>query len=237
MQNVNTVADLAIAMPAAIPVLERFKIDYCCHGNQPIEQACSRAGITTDQLLALIEKEPATGETRTWDGVPLMDIVHFVIVTHHAYTRTTLQTLAQLGEKVADKHGPRHPELFAVKELLDEITQELLPHMIKEEQILFPYFDALAASNGNIPIPFFGTVRNPIRLMMVEHEAAGEKMAEIRAAANDFELPPDACTSYTAFYKMLGQLEDDLHRHIHLENNVLFPNAIAIEASAVEAVV
>lgn len=237
MPNVNTVADLAVAMPAAIPVLEKFKIDYCCHGNQPIEQACSRAGITTDQLLGLIEKEPAAAETRSWDGVPLMDIVHFVITKHHAYTRTTLETLAQLGAKVAEKHGPRHPELIAVKRLLGQLTDDLIPHMIKEEQILFPYFDALAASNGNVPIPFFGTVRNPIRLMMVEHEAAGENMAEIRAAANDFDLPADACTSFTAFYKLLGQLEDDLHRHIHLENNILFPQAVAIEASAVEAAV
>ncbi|HKB81430.1 MAG TPA: iron-sulfur cluster repair di-iron protein [Thermoanaerobaculia bacterium] len=231
MTNTNTVAELAVAMPQAIPVLERLKIDYCCKGRQPIEQACSRAGITTDQLLSLIEGEPAAGETRSWDDAPLQEIVAFILRTHHAYTRATLDTLQQLAAKVATRHGPHHPELVRVQRLVAQLQDDLMPHMMKEEQILFPYFDQLEPSGGGSASPF-GTVRNPIRMMMMEHEAAGELVAEIRAATNDFALPADACTSFTAFYKMLAALEDDLHRHIHLENNVLFPRAIAMESAA-----
>lgn len=234
MQNANSVADLAIAMPAAIPVLERLKIDYCCHGNQPIEQACSRAGITADQLLNLIEQEPVGGDGRTWDNASLMDIVQFILNTHHAYTRTTLQTLGQLASKVAQRHGTNHPELQRIERLVAELTDDLMPHMMKEEHILFPYLEELS-SGQEVPAPFFGSVRNPIQMMMIEHDAAGEKVAEIRAAANDYELPADACTSYTAFYKMLNALEEDLHRHIHLENNILFPRAIARESTPAEA--
>jgi regulator of cell morphogenesis and NO signaling len=230
MQNSNTVAELAIAMPAAIPVLERLKIDYCCHGNQPIEQACSRAGITPEQLVTLIQSEPAGGEERSWDAATLMEIVRFILSTHHAYTRSTLQTLGELAAKVSRKHGPHHPELMTIERLVAALTDDLMPHMMKEEQILFPYFEQLDRG-GEVPLPFFGSVRNPIRLMMAEHDAAGEKMAEIRAASNDYSLPADACTSFTAFYKMLAAIEEDLHRHIHLENNVLFPRAIAMESA------
>jgi len=231
MTNTNTVAELAIAMPQAIPVLERLKIDYCCKGHQRIEQACSRAGITTDQLLSLIEREPAAGETRPWDNAPLKSIVTFILETHHAYTRATLETLQQLAAKVAARHGAHYPELIRLQGLVAELNDELIPHMMKEEQILFPYLDELESEAG-AAIPFFGTVRNPIRLMMLEHEAAGEKMAEIREMTNSFVLPADACTSFTVYYKTLAALEDDLHRHIHLENNVLFPRAITMESAA-----
>jgi regulator of cell morphogenesis and NO signaling len=229
MQSPNTIAELALAMPRAIPVLERLRIDYCCHGSQSIQQACSRATITSDELLTLINSEPAGGEARSWEGAPLTDIIHFIVGTHHTYTRTTLQTLQGLGAKVRGVHGARHPELAALERLVHELTADLMPHMMKEEQILFPYLDQL--ESGDAPPPMFGTVKNPIRMMMLEHDAAGEKMAEIRAAAIDFTPPPDACTSFTAFYIMLGELEQDLHRHIHLENNILFPSAVTLEES------
>lgn len=230
MTITNTVAELAIAMPAAIPVLERLKIDYCCHGNQPIEQACTRAGITPEQLVTLIQSEPVAGESRPWENATLADIVRYIVVTHHAYTRTTLQTVGELAAKVAQRHGAHHPELLSIARLVGALTDDLMPHMMKEENILFPYFEQLS-DGGDVPAPFFGTARTPIQMMMAEHDAAGEKIAEIRAASNDFNLPADACTSYTVFYKMLGELEEDLHRHIHLENNILFPRAIEAEST------
>lgn len=227
MQSTNTIAEMAIAIPASIPVLERLRIDYCCNEQQSIDQACTRAGISPEQLLTLIGKEP-TGSTRSWDGSTVTEIMRFILETHHVYTRVTLQTLQGLAAKVAQKHGVRYPELTVLQRLAGELVDDLLPHMMKEEQILFPYVKELE-SKGEAPIPFFGTVRNPIRMMVLEHEAAGEKMAEIRAAANDYLPPGDACTSFTAFYKMLSEFENDLHRHIHLENNVLFPRVMALE--------
>jgi regulator of cell morphogenesis and NO signaling len=238
MQNTNTVAELAIALPAAIPVLERLKIDYCCHGNQSIEKACGSVGITPEQLLNLINKEPVGGDVRSWDDVPLTALISFIVDTHHAYTRSTLSNLQGLASKVVKAHGAGHPELVTIEGLVAEATNDLLPHMMKEEQILFPYVAELEraqVSGKEVPMPFFGTARNPIRMMMIEHEAVGEKLAEIRAAANDYTLPEDACTSFTAFYKLLAEFEADIHRHIHVENNVLFPRTMTLETLAPKA--
>jgi regulator of cell morphogenesis and NO signaling len=237
MQNTNTVAELAIAIPRSIPVLEKLHIDYCCRGTQPIDQACRRAGITAHELLSLINSEPAAAaEARSWDKTSLTTMIQFIIDTHHAYTRQTLQTLQGLAAKVRDRHGEHHPELIPLARLVGELMADLIPHMMKEEQIVFPYVSELE-SGDDVPPPFFGTVRNPIRMLMMEHEAAGEKVAEIRSVTSNFELPADACTSFTAFYNLLQELERDLHSHIHLENNVLFPRAAALEESALKVTV
>ena len=235
METTNTIAELAIAMPHAIPVLERLGIDYCCHGKQSVQQACATAGVTTDELLHLIHGTPAAGEERAWDGISMTDITKFIVDTHHAYTRQALMTLKMLSEKVANAHGTRHAELIPLQKLVNDLVGDLLPHMLKEEQVLFPYIFALdeaIAGDAEVPMPFFGTVRNPVRMMMLEHEAAGEILAEIRKLSNDFEVPADGCTSYRVYYKTLAELEQDLHRHIHVENNVLFPKAIAAESHA-----
>lgn len=232
MQNTDTVAELVIAIPSAIPVFERLQIDYCCHGGRSLAEACSIAGITTHELLELIESTPRSEEVQVLDGMTLTAMMSFIVDMHHGFTRSTLETLQTLGVKVREHHGPRHPELVAVEKLIQEMTIELIPHMMKEEQVLFPYIKAMenATENGlDAPVPFFGTVRNPIRTMMLEHETVGEKMAEVRALTNDFKVPADGCASYTALYETLFGLEQDLHRHIHLENNILFPRAAAME--------
>ena len=235
MELTNTIGELAIAMPNAIPVLERLRIDYCCHGKQSVQQACSNAGVSTEELLQLIRNTPATADERAWDGVSMTDITKFIVDTHHAYTRQALMTLQFLSQKVAAAHGERHPELIALQKFVGQLVGDLLPHMLKEEQVLFPYIfslDEAIAGDAEVPIPFFGTVKNPVRMMMLEHETAGEVLAEIRQLTNGFAVPDDGCTSYRAYYKALADLEQDLHRHIHLENNVLFPKAIEAEDGA-----
>lgn len=239
MEKPNTVAELAIAMPVSIPVLQRLKIDYCCHGDQSVQQACNAAGMTADELMHLIEKEPAAGDVRSWDGVTLTEVVRFVIDTHHAYTRQSLETLQWMAAKVRDRHGAHHPELATLARLVAEATDDLIPHMMKEEQILFPYIEQIeeAQTNGtDAPTPFFGTARNPVRMMMAEHETVGEKLAEMRSITEDYTLPEGACTTFTAYFNLLQDLERDLHNHIHLENNILFPRAIALEDEAPKAV-
>lgn len=233
MQNTNTVADLATAIPRAIPVLERLGIDYCCRGKQSIEEACLRSGVTPQELLILIDKE-GSAATAAPDAT-LSELMRFIVDTHHAFTRDSLATLQRLSKKVRDVHGTNHPELVRVAVLVTELSDDLLPHMMKEEQVLFPYVTALEEAvlvAGEPPVPFFGTVRNPIQMMMSEHEVVGEKIAEVRAASNDFALPGDACGSYRGLYDLLQELERDLHRHIHLENNILFPRATAMEAES-----
>jgi regulator of cell morphogenesis and NO signaling len=219
-------------MPEAIAVLERLGIDYCCHGEQPVQAACSAVGITADELVQLIgsaEKPPAV---RAWETEPAGALIAYIVDTHHAYTRQALQTLQKLAEKVRHAHGENHPELLVVERLVAELTADLVPHMLKEEQVLFPFVEKLEqalAAEREAPVPFFGTVQNPIRMMMLEHETAGEKLLELRSLTMDYALPEEACTSYKALFARLIEIEADLHRHIHLENNILFPRALELE--------
>ncbi|HXH39048.1 MAG TPA: iron-sulfur cluster repair di-iron protein [Thermoanaerobaculia bacterium] len=227
----NTIAELAVAMPQAIGTLDKLGIDYCCNGTQSIADACNRAGITTDELLAQIPAKAGASE-RDWTTEPMSSLIQFIVRTHHDYTRQALATLQQLVVKVREHHGPRHAELSDVERLVNRLAEDLVPHMLKEEQVLFPYIgkvEEAAMLAKEPPMPFFGTARNPIRAMMMEHEAAGEILVEIRALTSDFTLPPEACASFNALYTNLQEIESDLHRHIHLENNILFPHAIETE--------
>ena len=219
MNTPNSIADLVIAVPKSIPVLERLGIDYCCHGGQSIQQACNSASITAEELLKMIAEAPTAAPERTWNGETIPEIIDFILQTHHAYTRAAVETLEPLAAKVAGVHGANHPELLELKELVGALCADLIPHMMKEEQVLFPFMQCETEA-------CFGSVANPIRVMMLEHETVGELLAAIRKTADDFELPPEACRSYTAYFALLQDLEQDLHRHIHVENNVLFPKAL-----------
>ena len=225
--TLSTVAELAIAMPRAIPVLQRLRIDYCCNGAQTIDEACATAGIHPEKLMELVDAEPASAVAQSWNDVSCTEIIRFVIDTHHAYTRQSVETLQWMSAKVANRHGEAHPELVKLARLVGELCDDLLPHMMKEEQILFPYVEQMEA--GESPMPFFGTARNPIRMMMLEHETVGEKLVEMRSVTNDYALPEGACTTFTAYFNLLQELENDLHNHIHLENNILFPRSIELE--------
>jgi regulator of cell morphogenesis and NO signaling len=139
-------------------------------------------------------------------------------------------------DKVAAKHGEKHPEITDIQRLFTEVGREMIMHMQKEEQILFPYIDALekaTSARSSVEPPFFQTVRNPIHAMMKEHDAAGELVKQIHNASLDYTAPADACTSYKALYQDLREFEADLHQHVHLENNILFPRAVEMEAAAV----
>jgi regulator of cell morphogenesis and NO signaling len=230
----GTIADLAIANPNAIPALEKLGIDYCCGGAATVAEACRRAGVSPDQLLALV----GSGERpagRAWDKEPLTELLRFIVGTHHVYTRQAIASLPPLATKVQGRHGPAHPETRTVEALVHRLAADLAPHLEKEEQILFPYIAALEEASGTGEGPAgscFGTIRNPIRMMMAEHDTAGELLRELRATTSGYALPADACASFQALYSGLTQLEEDLHRHIHLENNILFPRAIRLEEAA-----
>ena len=219
MSTPNTVADLVIAVPNAIPVLERLGIDYCCHGGQSIQQACNAASITSEELLQMIADAPAVTPERAWNGERIPEIIQFILDRHHVYTRAAVETLEPLADRVAKVHGANHPELIELKDLVNALAADLIPHMMKEEQILFPFL--LGETEA-----CFSRVAQPIRMMMLEHESVGELLLAIRKLTDDFALPPEACRSYTAYFALLQELEQDLHRHIHAENNVLFPKAL-----------
>lgn len=230
----KSVGELALEVPNAISILEKWQIDYCCKGGRSIAEACSDAGVPVTDLMKEIGDERKTDETRQWQNETLTALQTYIVDTHHAFTRDILETVRQLAGKVAMRHGPRHPEVMAVQKIVHDMYGDLIPHMLKEEQVLFPYVAQMEAARGRgeePPTPFFGTVRNPVRMMMAEHDAIGGMLAELRHTTNDYKLPEDACLSFRALYERLSDIEQDLHQHIHLENNLLFPRAASMEES------
>ena len=236
LNTTKTVRELALEVPNATRVFERLKIDYCCGGGRNIADACEAVGVPLDELTRLLDEAGAArADARDFNAGPLSDLVRHILDTHHVYTREESSRIQALLEKVCTKHGENHPEVLEVRALFLKLDADLQPHMLKEEQILFPYIlrlEAARAGGGMPPFAPFGTVNNPVRMMMFEHDTAGDLLREIRAAARDFVAPEDACMSFRALYGALEAFERDLHQHIHLENNVLFPRAVELEAAA-----
>ena len=232
----KTVREVAVENPAATRVFERFGIDYCCGGNQGLEQACLRAGVSFEEVVDSLEMEEraarAAQQVHDWQSEPLSELITHIKNTHHNYTREETIRLAPLLQKVCSVHGKNHPELFGIRETFGWLSQELMTHMMKEEMVLFPYIERMEESiiqnEPVLPGPF-GSVQNPVSMMEHDHDAAGAALRSIRKAANDFAPPEDACVSYQTLYKALAAFEADLHQHIHLENNILFPRAVAME--------
>ena len=227
----KTIGELALEVPYAIAIMERWQIDYCCRGHQSVAEACRNAGVTPVELLTAIG-DPGAERSSDWQSRSLTELQTYIQSVHHTYTRQAIETISLLSEKVANRHGGNHAEVLAVRRLFTELSDELTPHLMKEEQILFPYVEELesASASGPRPRSCFGTIANPIRVMLMEHESAGEKLVQLRGATNAYALPQDACLSFRALYEQLRALETDLHPHIHLENNVLFPRALRLEA-------
>ena len=232
----KTLRELVLETPAATRVLEKLGIDYCCGGNQSLEQACRAANLPIDQVLDSLEAaELATkpeGKDRDWQQEALADLVAHITSTHHKYTRSEIARLAPLLEKVRSVHGQNHPELQSIQTSFLGLADELTMHMMKEEMMLFPYIvrmeESVIEGQPILPPPF-GTVQNPVSMMMHEHDSAGDALRAMRQASGGYAAPADACVSYQTLYRTLAEFEADLHQHIHLENNILFPRAIAME--------
>ena len=232
----KTVRELAVENPAATRVFEKLGIDYCCGGKQSLEQACQKAQISIDQVLDSLgmgeESDRAARNEREWGREPLGELVTHIKNTHHRYTREEIVRLTALLAKVCSVHGKNHPELFDIRTTFAGLSQELTTHMMKEEMVLFPYIErmeeAVIQREPVLPAPF-GTVKNPVAIMEHEHDSAGQALQAMRKASHEYLPPADACVSYQTLYKALAAFETDLHQHIHLENNILFPRAIEME--------
>lgn len=223
--------DIASAFPASTRVFEARGLDYCCGGRRPLREAASAAGVAGERILEDLEALASAGVApgRDWRAASAGELIDHLLATHHAFTRAELARLLPLMTKVAGEHGERHPELLIIRTSLKALAEDLEPHLRKEEQVLFPYIRAL--EEGRQAEPRFGTVANPIRAMEHEHDVVGgELLFRIRDVSRDFALPSDACASHRSLFEGLIGLEADLHEHIHLENNVLFPKALALEA-------
>jgi regulator of cell morphogenesis and NO signaling len=222
--------------PGAVRVFERFGIDYCCGGRKPLQQACAELQLSTEQVLEKLQEAnglAAPEDLTVWQKAPLSKLIQYIVRKHHTFVRQELPRLRTLAAKVRSRHGAGHPELLEIETLFGELANELSTHMLKEEQVLFPFIARMehVATAGLQPErPFFGTVQNPIRTMIQEHENAGELLASIRRLSADFQPPAGACPSYIGLYHGLAEFERDLHMHVHLENNILFPRAQELES-------
>jgi len=227
MSNDPTLAEIVTAQPAAARVLERHQLDYCCGGQQRLRHACDAAGVDPDDVLA----ELATLTPRPdpdWATMTPTVLVDHLEATHHAYLHSEFPRLSALVQKVVGVHGSRHPELANVLAAYEELRADLEPHLTKEERVLFPMIRELARSTDAPDFPC-GSLQNPIRVMLTEHDRAGEVLARLRALTADYTTPADGCASYHALYEGLQELETDTHLHIHKENNVLFPAVVVLE--------
>ena len=229
----RTVRDVASANPGAARIFEKFGIDYRRGGERSLAQACSSAKVNLQEVAEALEKPQSQSGDRDWQKVTLAELAKHIVAKHHEYVRQEIQRLIPLSAKVAGVHGKNHPELETIQSSFQALAEELTAHLMKEERILFPYIEQLElAANFGSPLAAspFGTVKNPVRMMMMEHDSAGELLRKMREASGNYALPADACTSFQMLYRALEEFEADLHQHIHLENNILFPRAIELEA-------
>jgi regulator of cell morphogenesis and NO signaling len=232
------VGEIVAEDPRAASVFHRFGIDFCCGGARTLAQACAAAGVAEAEVV----RELKEGASTPPDGAPRFSdwdldfLCDYIVQNHHRYVRQAVAALLPLTKKVAEVHGPRHPELREVARLFAFIIEELQAHMVREEQVLFPIVKQLALADRlgqSIGAPPFGSIAFPIQMMEMEHASAGDALAEARRLTGGYSLPADGCATLAAAYRGLEAFEADLHQHVHLENNILFPRALGLEARLV----
>lgn len=228
-----SVGELAAQDYRKVEVFKKYGIDFCCGGKKSLSKVCLEKGISQEQLerelhQAEISTKLPSQDFNTWDIGFLAD---YIVQTHHKYVAQAMAPIFEYTQKVARVHGHQHPEVVEAASLFVKVMDEINPHMMKEENILFPFIKKLAEANKtgqSIQSPF-GTIRNPVNMMEHEHDAVGELMQKIRTVTTNYTVPEDACNSFRYAYAKLQEFEADLHQHIHLENNILFPKAIEME--------
>ncbi|WHF51667.1 iron-sulfur cluster repair di-iron protein [Chryseobacterium gotjawalense] len=229
----KTIGELVAEDFRAAQIFRKYKIDFCCKGNRTVEEACEnkkyRAEDIYDELSNVANLKSGDIDFNSW---PLDLLADYVEKTHHRYVEENSTVLIQYLNKLCKVHGDRHPELFEIAKLFTESAHELAAHMKKEELILFPFIKKMVSAKQKgeaLASPNFGTVESPVAMMKHEHTIEGERFVKIADLTNNYQFPADACGTYQVTYKMLEDFEKDLHTHIHLENNILFPKAIALE--------
>ena len=234
MENIDTLTlgEIVKMNYKTAAVFERHGLDFCCNGNQTLSQACDMASVDSDMLrqeLSTVQEKDT--ETPDFDSWPLHKLIDHIQERHHGYVEKTTPQIKSYLDKIYKVHGDRHPELHNVRSLFNEIGGELAVHMKKEELMVFPFIKKIekAQDSAAASSPLFKSVTSPINMMMADHADEGENFRLMAALTDNYRLPPDACNTYALTYRMLSEFEKDLHLHIHLENNILFPKAIAAE--------
>lgn len=226
----STLADIVTSRPSLARALEARGLDYCCGGRATLRDACAAQQLDADAVFAdlTVGAAGATESAPGWATMSLAELVDHLEGTHHEYLWAEMPRLTQLAEKVLAVHGERHPELTDIATCYATIRADLEPHLTKEERMLFPMVRELSSASA-APAFHCGSLRNPISVMLAEHDTVGELLAQLRGLTNGYQPPADACASYDALFAGLAELEADTHLHVHKENNVLFPAIVDLE--------
>lgn len=215
-------------------VFKSYGIDFCCNGNRTISAACDKAAIDSNKLIASLEQaaQSQSSDSADYNSWPLDLLADYIEKKHHRYVEEKTVEITPFLQKVVRVHGNQHPELFEIERLFSESAGELAMHMKKEELVLFPFIRKMVLSKQQkreAGVPHYGTVENPIAMMKHDHDVEGERFRKIAELANGYQPPQDACNTYKVTFALLKEFEADLHLHIHLENNILFPKAVNLE--------
>jgi regulator of cell morphogenesis and NO signaling len=214
-------------------VFEKYHLDYCCKGRRSLQQACEEQNVPVNEIVEDLNKVYTTSPARVdFNSLKLSELAEYIVYTHHSYVRKEMPLIISFLRKVSSKHGNRHPELNTIFHLFAEISLEMADHMEKEEAVLFPRIKQLekyGLEQLSYDAEMYEYIKLPIINMEAEHEEAGNKMEQIRSFTNNYLPPDDACTTYKLMYACLQAFEIDLHQHVHLENSILFPKALALE--------
>jgi regulator of cell morphogenesis and NO signaling len=230
----QTVGEMVTIDHRAAAVFEKYSIDFCCNGGKTLDVACGERGVDPETILQELQELDKLDHLKNFrpDEWGLGVLADFIVNNHHRYVHRTLPVILTHVDKVLSVHGKNHSELAGFADRFHAVGEELTHHMQKEELVLFPYIKAMvAAEDARTPVnvPPFGSIANPIHMMKAEHQSAGDTLSFIRKASSDFAAPADACTTFKVTYMELAEFEHDLHQHVHLENNILFPKAISLE--------
>jgi regulator of cell morphogenesis and NO signaling len=220
-------------------VFEKYGLDYCCGGTQTLEDACRTGNVTVNEVILELNSLPENSSAERYYLWDLGFLADYIVNNHHSYVRSSIPSLREYLDKIVEVHGKHHPELLHVRKLFVQLVSELEHHLLKEEVMLFPYIKALVDTKlrgEHPPRAAFGAVTNPIHILMNDHDVAGDILHEIRETLDDFNPPPDACTTMNLTYQKLEEFERDLHMHVFLENSVLFPRTLKTENELKSAV-
>ncbi|GMV77458.1 MAG: hypothetical protein AMXMBFR79_05930 [Chitinophagaceae bacterium] len=234
-ENNETLGEIVANDFRTAEIFKKYELDFCCDGKKTVREACADKGVDYKLVEEDLQHVDTVVASRPlpYNEWGLDFLADYIVNTHHTYVRKTVPDLRKYAAKVAQVHGGNHPELLEIYAIVEEVGTELLNHAVKEERVVFPYIKEIYATKINgTPLQqnaSLGSVRGPINLMEMEHEVVGRSVDKIREISNNYALPEDACASYSLLYKMLEEFEDDLHVHVHLENNILFPKALEIE--------
>lgn len=234
-ENNETLGEIVANDFRTAEIFKKYELDFCCDGKKTVREACADKGVDYKLVEEDLQHVDTVVASRPlpYNEWGLDFLADYIVNTHHTYVRKKVPDLRKYAAKVAQVHGGNHPELLEIYAIVEEVGTELLNHAVKEERVVFPYIKEIYAAKINgTPLQqnaSLGSVRGPINLMEMEHEVVGRSVDKIREISNNYALPEDACASYSLLYKMLEEFEDDLHVHVHLENNILFPKALEIE--------